>query len=72
MKSRSTAPLTLALALIGKTITKVSLDLSHGELLEIIMADGTKLKICSTHGIDDTTVPNDPNDIYISINDKAL
>ena len=72
MKNRIAAKETLTRTLMGKRLAKVTLDAAHGELLELMFEDGTKLKVCSTHGIDDATVPNDPNDIYISINDKAL
>ena len=72
MKNRTSAQATMTRALLGKRLTKISLDTAHGELLELMFEDGTKLKICSTHGIDDASVLDDPNDIYISLDDKAL
>ena len=59
-------------ALCGQKVVRVEVHNSHGEVLELVFGDGTRLHVCSTHGICDKTVKDDPNDIYVSINERAL
>lgn len=58
--------------LVGLTIESVEVGTAHGEVLRIIFTDGNRLNVCSTHGLDDPEVPDDPNDICVSINGENL
>ena len=71
MKNHTIAQHELA-KLLGKRLTGVIIHGSHGEILEMQFEDNQIVYVCSTHGIDDKSVKDDPNDIYVSINEKAL
>lgn len=58
--------------LIGKKVQKVSVSTAHGDVLEIVFADGTSLGVCTTHGLTDESVEDDPNDLYITLNDITV
>jgi hypothetical protein len=72
MKNTIAAAQTLGIALCGQRVTEVEVHNSHGEVLELVFENGTRLHVCSTHGICDKSVKDDPNDIYVSLNERAL
>jgi hypothetical protein len=72
MKNTVTAPHILGESICGKRVVRVEVHNSHGEVLELTFEDGNRLHVCSTHGLEDETVRDDPNDIYVSLNGKSL
>lgn len=72
MKNRATALNALVNGILGQQLVAVEVHDSHGEVLELRFQNGQTLKVCSTHGIEDDTVKDDPNDIYLSLNDNTL
>ena len=72
MKDTVSAHHILGEALCGKKVVRVEVHNSHGEVLELWFENGTVLNVCSTHGICDKSVKDDPNDIYVSLNEMAL
>ena len=57
--------------LIGKTIKNIHLHTAHGDVLEITFNNNTTLGVCTTHEIMDKTVLDDPNDLYITLDDVS-
>ena len=72
MKNTVSAPAILEKTLCGKRVVRAKVHNSHGEVLELVFEDGTILRACSTHGLCDSTVKDDPNHIYVSLNEEAL
>ena len=72
MKNTIAARKILETALLSKRVVCVEVHNSHGEVLELIFEDGATLKVCSTAGLSDKSITEDPHSIYLSLNDKAL
>ena len=58
--------------LVGKTIAKVAVSNSHGEILSITCTDGTELQVCSTYGLSDPAIEPDRHSIYVAVNQISI
>jgi hypothetical protein len=52
----------------GKRLVNVIMHNSHGDVMELVFEDASTLSVCTTHGLMDKTVEDDPNDLYILVN----
>ena len=59
-------------ALVGKTVDHVLWHNSHGDVLEIVFTDGTRLCTCTFAGAETKYLNPDINDLYVSINGQEL
>lgn len=58
-------------SLVGKTVKKIHVSNSHGEVLQLEFTDGTQLDVCTTYGLADESVAPDKESLYVTVNGNS-